>query len=174
MIKTGQAYSEAIINANIDSINISKWLFTISSQEYESFAQGHQSAEQGILPSGKRVSINVENVAGYFMIQHYVEKIAEKNRVLTISPNTVLWLDDENYVILQITWELTVQKIDDKCCKLTCSVTSETENEKFAAAIHERTKNVNPDESPFQLHIAEETPLFARDIEKKAKSGIWN
>lgn len=173
MKRLGEATAKAIINANVDSINISEWLFGISSEDYAACAEGHQSAAQGVLPSGKRVSINVEFVAGFFMVQHYIETISEKDRVLTISPNTILWLDDEKYVMLQITWELRLEEIDSNSCRLTCKVISETEDEMFIKAVHERTKNINPEETPFQLHINEETPLFAKDIESKALTGLW-
>ncbi|KXX66822.1 hypothetical protein [Flammeovirga sp. SJP92] len=173
MTKLGEATAQAIINANIDSINISEWLFNITAEEYAACSSGHQSAAQGQLPSGKRVSMNVENVAGYFMVQHYIETISEKDRVLTVSPNTTLWLDDVNYVILQITWELKLDKIDDNTCLLTCKVISETENEQFIQATHELTKDIDPQETPFQLHINEETPLFAKDIETKALAGVF-
>ncbi len=174
MIKLGEASAEAIINAPKNKINISEWLFNLGSQEYAACAEGHQAASQGILPSGKRVSINLEYVAGYFMVQHYIETISEKDRVLSISPNTVLWLDDEKYVILQITWELKLSRIDDQSCKLTCKVISETENEQFMKATEELTKDMDPAQTPFQLHINEETPLFAKDMERKALAGVWS
>ena len=101
MTQLGEARAQAMVNANIHDINISEWLFGLTSEDYEACAQGHQSAAQGKLPSGKRVSMNVEFVAGFFMVQHYIETVSEKDRVLTISPNTILWLDDERYVILQ-------------------------------------------------------------------------
>lgn len=165
--------ARATIHADIDSINISEWLFSLSSEAYAACADGHQSAAQGRLPSGKRVSMNVEFVAGFFMVQHYIETISEKNRVLTVSPNTVLWLDDEKYVLLQITWELSLEKINEDSCTLICKVISETENEMFVQATHDLTKNMAPEETPFQLHINEEAPLFAKDIEAKALAGVW-
>ena len=174
MTRLGEAVASAIIGASIDSINISEWLFGLSSEDYAACAEGHQSAGQGRLPSGKRVSMNVEQVAGFFMVQHYIETISEKDRVLTVSPNTVLWLDDEKYVLLQITWDLSLEKIDEHSCRLTCKVISETENEQFIQATHELTKDIDPAETPFQLHINEETPLFAKDIEAKALKGMWN
>jgi len=39
--------------------------------------------------------------------------------------------------------------------------------------VHQRTKGVDPAATPFQLHIEEETPLFAKDIERKALAGVW-
>lgn len=173
MTKLGEATAQAIVNASIESINISEWLFTLTAEDYAACATGHQSAAQGALPSGKRVSMNVEHVAGFFMVQHYIETESEKDRVLTVSPNTTLWLDDENYVLLQITWELSLKKIDDHSCLLTCKVISETENEMFVQAVHESTKDISPEETPFQLHINEETPLFAKDMATKALAGKW-
>ncbi len=173
MVKLGEATAQATINASVNTIDISDWLFSLTSDDYAQCADGHQSAAQGSLPSGKRVSVNVEFVAGFFMIQHYIETISEKDRVLTVSPNTLLWLDDERYVQLQITWELKLEPIDANSCRLTCIVTSETENELFVQATHELTKDMDPAETPFQLHINEETPLFARDIERKALAGTW-
>ncbi|MEM6726349.1 MAG: hypothetical protein AAF598_20065 [Bacteroidota bacterium] len=173
MIKLGEASAEAIINAGPAAIDLGEWLFTLTAEDYAACAEGHQSAAQARLPSGKRVSLNVETVAGYFMVQHYIEKIAEKDRVLSVSPNTLLWLDDECFVLLQITWELFVTPIDDQHCRLTCKVTSETANEQFAQTIQARTSEVEHSETPLQLHILEETPLFAKDIERKARTGVW-
>ncbi len=173
MQKLGEATAQAVIQADINSIHISEWLFGLTADDYAACAEGHQSAAQGVLPSGKRVSMNVEFVAGYFMVQHYIETISEKDRVLVVSPNTVLWLNDEKYVLLQITWELSLKKIDEESCMLSCKVISETENEQFIQAVEERTKDMNPEETGFQLHINEETPLFAKDVERKALAGLW-
>ena len=118
--------------------------------------------------------MNVEHVAGYFMVQHYVETISEPDRVLTVSPNTVLWLDDEHYVLLQITWELKLTRINAQSCMLTCTVGSATENAAFAEATQERIKDIDQDDRPFQMHIREETPQFAKDIERKALARVWD
>lgn len=173
MTTLGEATAQATIHASIDTIDISEWLFGLTSEDYAACAEGHQSAAQGQLASGQRVSVNVEHVAGFFMIQHYIETISERDRVLTISPNTLLWLDETRYVLLQITWELTLQKIDASSCQLTCRVLSATENEQFIQASHQLNRDIDPAQTPFQLHINEETPLFAQDIERKALAGVW-
>lgn len=174
MTTLGKATAQAKINVSIDKINISEWLFGLTSDEYEACADGHQSAAQGRLPSGKRVSVNAEYVAGFFMVQHYIETISEKDRVLTISPNTLLWLDDEHYVQLEITWELHLEEIDSNSCRLICTVISASNNEQFIEASHKLNKNIDPSQTAFQLHINEETPLFAKDIEAKALKGKWS
>lgn len=174
MIKLGESTAKSIINAPVESIDLGAWMFTLTSEEYAACAEGHQSAAQGKLPSGKRVSVNVEFVAGYFMIQHYIEHTAKRNHVVGISPNTLMWINDEIFVLTQITWELKVEKLDDNSTELTCNVIAETENHTFAQQAHEATENLKPEEIPFQIHIDEETPNFAKDIERKALSCVWN
>lgn len=173
MFTVGEANAKAVINAPIESINLGEWMFTISSEEYAACAEGHHSAAQGKLVSGKRFSANLETVGGMFMVQHYIEKVAERNHVVGFSPNSVFWLNDTDYVSSQIIWELQVAKIDEKSCELTCNVTSQSENEVFVAQLHEAMKDVPPENTPLQEHISEETPLFGKDIERKALAGVW-
>ncbi len=174
MIKLGESSSKAVIKAPIESINLGDWLFTLTSEEYAACAEGHQSAAQGITPSGKRVSINLEFVAGYLMVQHYLEKFSERNHVIAVSPNTVMWINDEIFVLAQITWELKVYKIDKNTSELICNVTAETENASFAKRAEEAIKDIPETERPFNNHIEEETPLFAKDIERKALLEVWS
>lgn len=173
-MKIGESIAKAIINAPIEAINLGNWMFTISSEEYAACAQGHQSAAQGQLPSGKRFSVNVEIVGGTFMVQHYVETISERDHVLGLSPNTTFWQNDKDYVLAQVSWELKVAKIDGHSCELTCRASSESDNEAFVNRLHEAMKDLPAENSPLQLHINEETPLFAKDIERKALAGVWS
>lgn len=76
-------------------------------------------------------------------------------------------------MLAQITWELKVAKLDEKRCKLTCRALSETANEAFVTKLREATKGVPAEKSALQLHINEETPLFGKDIERKALAGVW-
>ncbi len=174
MIKMGESTGKAIINAPIEAVNLGEWMFTLSSEEYAACAEGHQSAAQGQLPSGKRFSVNVEIVGGIFMVQHYVEMISERDHVLGVSPNTTFWQNDKDYVLAQISWELKVAKIDEHSCELTCRAATESENEAFVNKFREATKDIPAENSPLQVHINEETPLFAKDIERKALAGIWS
>lgn len=170
----GESIAKTIINAPIEAINLGEWMFTITSDEYAACAEGHQSAAQGRLPSGKRFSVNVEIVAGIFMVQHYIETVSERNHVVGLSPNTVFFQNDTEYVLAQVTWELKVEKIDDQSCELTCRAFSESENETFVDELLEMLKDVPEKDLPLQKHIEEEAPLFAKDIQRKALAGVWN
>jgi len=173
MIKLGETSAQAVIAAPIQSIDLGEWMFTLTSDEYAACAAGHQSAAQGVLPSGKRVSMNVEVVGGNFMVQHYVEAVAERSHVRGVSSNTVLWVDDAHFVLARITWDLTVERVDDASSRLTCTVIAETENQVFAERVAAINADIPMAERAFQKHIEEETPLFAKDIEGKALAGIW-
>lgn len=173
MIKLGQSSAKAPISAPLAAINLGEWMFTLTSDEYAACATGHQSAAQGVQPSGKRVSMNVEVVGGNFMVQHYVETIAQRDHVVGVSPNTVMWPDDEHFVLARITWDLEARQLDEGTSLLTCTVIAETENTAFAQRVEELNRHIAPADRAFQKHIDEETPLFAKDIERKAKSGVW-
>ncbi len=174
MMKIGESIAKVIVNAPIEAINLGEWMFTISSKEYAACAEGHQSAAQGQMPSGKRFSVNVEIVADIFMVQHYVETVSERDHVVGFSPNTVFWQNDTDFVLAQVTWELKVEKIDENSCELTCRAFSESDNEAFVSHLHELMKDVPAEDIPLQRHIEEEAPLFAKDIERKALAGVWS
>lgn len=173
MIRLGQTSAQALIDSPIDRIDLGEWMFTLTSDEYAACAEGHQSAAQGVLPSGLRVSMNVEVVGGNFMVQHYIEQIAQRDHVRGVSPNTVLWVSDTQYVLARITWDLRVEAVSAAACQLTCTVTAETEDAAFAAHVEALNRDVPEADRAFQRHVAEETPLFAKDIERKAAAGVW-
>ena len=173
MLTIGEATAKAIINAPIESINLGEWMFTISSEEYAACAEGHQSAAQGKLASGKRFSVNLESVGNTFIVQHYIETVSKRDHVVGFSPNTIFWLNDKDYVFAQVTWELKVAKLDEKRCELTCSALSKSENEGFVTMLREASQHLPTEKNPLQQHIEEEAPLFAKDIEGKALAGVW-
>ena len=173
MFDIGEVTAKAVINAPIETINLGDWMFTITAEEYAACAEGHQGAAQGQLASGKRFSVNLEVVGGTFMVQHYIEQVAQRDHVVGFSPNTTFFLTDTDCVFAQITWELKVARIDDKSCELTCRVFAESDNETFVAGL-KRAAEENPGQkSALHHHIEEESPMFARDIERKALAGVW-
>ena len=173
MFQLGTAEASAIIHAPIDRVDVSEWMFTITSEEYAACSKEHQSAAQGRLPSGTRFSVNVERADSLLIVQHYIETVSERHRVVGFSPNSAFWMNDIDYAFAQVTWEVAVEKLDDEKCMLTCSAFSESDNEAFVTTLHNALKEAGSEKSPLQLHMEEETPLFAKDIERKALAGIW-
>lgn len=170
----GDYQAGATINAPLAAINLGDWMFTLTSEEYCQCAEGHQGALQGRMPDGKRLSINMETIGGIQMVQYYVEAVATRDRVVGISPNTSMWVEGEIREV-EVHWELRATAIDDSATSIVCQVTSYTASEEMLAAIKERAKSFPPGSiSPVQMHIEEEAPLFAKDIERKAKAGVWS
>lgn len=173
MQKIGEATAKAIVHAPIESINLADWMFTITSDEYAACAEAHQSAAQGKLASGKRFSVNLETTEDILIVQHYLETVSQRDHVVGFSPNSMFWLSDTEYALAEVTWEVKVMKIDETRCELICRAFSETEDTAFVAMLQEALKKAPAGFNPLQQHIEEETPMFAKDIQRKALAGVW-
>lgn len=173
MFTIAECTATSVINAPVESIDLGEWMFTITSDEYVACSTAHQSAAQGRLPSGKRVSLNVEYVAGFFMVQHYIEHIAERGHVLGFSPNTVFWLNDKQYAFTQITWELKATQLTDTSTEISCFVKAAAAAKDFAKIGAAAAKGISKGHPTLEEHTQEETPKFAKDIERKALAGVW-
>lgn len=167
--------STAIIAAPIEKINLSQWLFTLKDIEYQVCSPAHIAAGSTVSNEGKRMSINVEQIADNILVQHYVEDISEKEhcRVNSISDS----FSSLGRTKLGVTWELKIKKLTDNITELSNRVIV-LSTEDFISLL----KKVNiTDLEPVKNNMAqnagahnkEETPLFAKDIEAKALSGIW-
>ncbi|MFT3793337.1 hypothetical protein [Flavobacterium sp.] len=170
-----ESTAKALIHAPIGHINLTEWLFTLKSDEYRSCSKSHLAAGSSFTPDGKRMSLNVEKVADTLLIQHYVEDISEKQlcRVQSVSDS----FSAMGNTTLGVVWEVSVKAVSDRSCELSNRVVI-LQTEQFAqmlvavnatdlASVKMRMgRNV-------ALHNAEETPLFAKDIEAKALNGVW-
>jgi hypothetical protein len=170
-----QSRARAIINAPAATINITDWLFLLSDLEYQACSEAHIACGSTVGINGKRVSINVENVAGNLLVQHYQEDISEPGhcRVNSVSDS----FSDLGPTKLGITWELTIKPLTETSCELENHVTVLFTDQFRNLLIQAGILNMEPVKSAMEnnvtAHNLEETPLFARDIERKALSGRW-
>jgi hypothetical protein len=170
-----QSVAEATIHAPVASIDRTEWVFTLTDSKYQACSQNHIAAAATRTPEGKRMSINVERV-GNLMVQHYVEDLAEPNRCRLVSLSDSIGPDISDRVAVVVVWAFTVDAIDSGTTKFTNSVevrsapgyveTLERRGVPFAIASAAAQQAVS-------AHNAEETPLFARDIESKALAKRW-
>jgi hypothetical protein len=167
--------SIAIIAAPIEKINLSLWLFTLKDIEYQACSPAHIAAGSTVSNEGKRMSINVEQIADNMLVQHYVEDISEKEhcRVNSISDS----FSPLGRTKLGVTWELKIKKITDNSTELSNRVIVLLTEDfiwllKKANIIDLKPIKINMTQNA-GAHNKEETPLFAKDIETKALSGIW-
>jgi hypothetical protein len=66
------------IHAPIEQVDLPAWCFGLSEAAYQSCSPAHVSAAVSAAPDGRRMSINVEVIGGSPMVQHYVERLANR------------------------------------------------------------------------------------------------
>jgi hypothetical protein len=170
-----ESRATAIINAALETIDLTEWLFTLKSHEYQSCSPAHIAAGSSVSANGKRMSINVEQVADNLLIQNYIEEVGERDhcRVNSISDS----FSPAGRTKLGVIWELKVEKRNDKSCvfinQVKILMTDEFSSLLKAAGITDLNPVKAIMEQNLSAHNQEETPLFAKDIERKALSGIW-
>jgi hypothetical protein len=172
-VKFGRSQADAVIHAPIDKVNIGEWMFTLASEDYAACADGHQSCALGALPDGTRVCVNIESVGGVFMVQNYLETVSEPDHVLGVSANSAMWTPDGEQFTVEVHWDLRAERLSDQTTKLICTVELFSSDENLNAAFSDATFRSHSEET-LRLHVEEEAPLFAKDIERKAQAGVWS
>jgi len=159
----------AIINAPVERIDIPAWCFSLPEAEYQGCSPAHIAAGFTTAPDGKRMSINVETIGGSLMVQHYVETLGQKDRLVLDSESDVF--TPSGRTTIHVTWELSVKALDEDRCEFTNRVRSYATDEMLAFLAKQgipfdlfRTQR-----QPMSIaHNKGETPLFAASIERAA------
>ena len=164
-----QSSAKAPLNAPFATIDIPNWLFTIADAEYQRCSKSHIAAASSISAEGKRMSLNVEHV-GVLMVQHYVEDLLEKQHCRVISV-TDLFFPEGGWTTCQVTWELIATPLTADTCQLEnlVLVYATSELETFLGKNQLRLDQIKAQfKTVVEAHNAEETPLFAKGIARKA------
>ncbi|MDQ6531119.1 hypothetical protein [Flavobacterium sp. LHD-85] len=166
----------ATINAPLENIDLTEWLFTLKDKEYQECSASHIAAGNSTAEDGRRISINVEQIAGNLLIQHYVEDISKRNHCAVNSLSDSL--SPLGRTTLIIRWELKVKKLTDSSCELSNHVVISLTEHFLQLLAGAGVSDLEPVrmgmKDNLEAHNKEETPLFAANIQKKALSGIWN
>lgn len=165
---------QATINAPIESIDLTAWLFSLSDAEYQACSKAHIAAGASVRADGRRVSVNVEMPGDTLMVQHYVEDISERGICRVDSVTDALTpLGQTRW---RVVWQLLVTADGPDRCVLTNRFSVHaTEHFLSLLGTHGATLEMA---SPAAQKVAdehnhEETPLFALDIERKASQQTW-
>lgn len=159
----------AMINAPFESVDIPAWCFTLPESEYQSCSPAHCSAGATTAPDGRRMSINVEILGGSLMVQHYIEEIGRPDHLRLVSESDVFTPTGRTKV--GVIWDLSVTRVDQQTCKFTNLVHS--------SATPELLDFLGKQGIPWEVfqaarrpiseaHNRQETPLFAKSIERHA------
>ncbi|AXL49410.1 hypothetical protein DSC91_001211 [Paraburkholderia caffeinilytica] len=167
--------AEATIHAPLAPIDLTEWVFTLTDSEYQACSKNHIAAAATLTPEGKRMSINVEHV-GNLMVQHYVEDIAGRSHCRLVSLSDSIGPDIGSRVKIVVIWSFNVDAVDADTTRLTNSVEVRATPD-YLQVLEQRgvpfAKASELAQQALTAHNAEETPLFAKDIERKALAGRW-
>jgi hypothetical protein len=159
----------ATIHAPIEEVDIPSWCFGLSESEYQSCSPAHVSAGATRAPDGRRMSINVEVLGGSPMVQHYIEEIAEPHHLRLYSSSDIF--TPTGRIKVDVVWDLSVKRIDGN----TCEFTNEVHSSFTPELLDSLAKQAIPREvfqsarRPIsEAHNRQETPLFAKSIERHA------
>jgi hypothetical protein len=157
----------AVINAPVETIDLPTWCFSLSETEYQACSPAHVAAGITRSPSGSRMSINVEVIGGSLLVQHYVEKLSDKDHLILESISDIF--APTGRTTIQVLWEMSVKAVDGGQCEFTNRVRTKAADE-FRAFLDRQG-------IPFEVfraqrqqmsiaHNRSETPFFAARIER--------
>lgn len=167
--------AEAVIHAPLPTIDLTEWVFTLTDREYQACSKDHIAGAISVTPDGRRMSINVERV-GNLLIEHYIEDVAERGTCRLVSLSDSIGPDIDARVKLIVIWTLNIEPLDENTTRFVNSVEVRSTPD-YAEALTTRgvtfAQASDRAQQALSAHNAEETPLFAADIERKARAGRW-
>ena len=174
LLDSGVAESSftVLIEAPIENVDIPAWCYSLSDAEYQTCSPAHIAAGATTTPDGRRMSINVENIGGSVMVQHYVEEIGQADHLRLVSHSDLF--TPSGRTKLDVVWDLRVKKLDGTTCEFTNSVQSFAPPEMidFIASQGIPLEIFRAGRGPItEAHNRQETPMFAKSIERHALRG---
>jgi len=161
----------APLNAPIEKVNIAEWLLNLADKEYQRCSSAHIAAGSTHTDDGRPMSINVETIGNALMIQHYVAEVHTPSYCKMVSISDSITSAGRSKA--KVTWELRAEKVDDETCLYSNHIHAEAIDETLAFF---KEHNVNfkdaaaARQAASDAHNHEETPLFAKSIERHALS----
>jgi hypothetical protein len=169
LVRTTQS---AIIQAPIDKVNVADWLLNLPDAEYQRCAPpDHIAAGSTTTDDGRPMSINVEEVGGSLVVQHYVAEVHEAHHCHMVSLSDLQTQLGWNRI--QVIWDLSVTALDAETCQFTNLVISYPTRgflDALAAAGQTFEQTAAGLQEAVADHNRRETPLFAASIERNART----
>ncbi len=163
----------AVIDAPLDRIDLGAWLTGLSDEEYRQCAvPDHRAAGWSRNAEGQPVSINVEEVGGTLMIQHYVAEILTPHHTRLVSISETQ--SPGGWQTVEVVWDISVTALGADRATFTNTVIArptrsllkalDAAGVTFEQAAAERNAAV-------VRHNAVETPNYAKSAERAALAG---
>lgn len=160
----------ATIHAAIDKVDIADWLLNLPDAESQRCAPpDHIAAGSTTTDDGRPMSINVEEVGGGLVVQHYVAETHEAQHCHMVSLSDLQ--TPGGWAKIQVIWDLSVTAVDADTCQYTNLVISYPTRaflDMLAAAGQPFEQVAASLQEAVTVHNRLETPLYAASIERKA------
>ena len=145
-----------------EQVNLADWIFGLTDDEYRAVAPGSHHA-MGIIGGAQRLGIiNVEQIAGTLIVQHYRTKAAEADHVHLVSDRSEGFLLHTVPFTMKVWWDMAIQPAArGNGAELNCRIGFDAPGWVTAAGTLVRNDH------QLHQHLIEETGGFARDIERK-------
>ncbi len=165
-----QSSFSATINAPIEKVDIPSWCFTLPESEYQACSPAHYSAGSTTAPDGRRMSINVEVLGVSMIVQHYVEEIGQPDHLRLVSTSDVFTPTGRTKI--GVIWDLAVKNIrrpNVRVHKHGGKLCHPRINADFLGKQGIPLEVFRGARKPIsEAHNRQDTPLFARSIERHA------
>ncbi|MEU4235766.1 hypothetical protein [Actinoplanes sp. NPDC026619] len=148
------------LHVPIQAVDLEEWIFSLSDEDYRAASPQHRAA--GVTRSnGIRGTINVESIGGMLIIQHYREVTSGAQGFELLSERSRVYLFHVVPVPARVRWTMAVEPGRNGDSQLRCTVELTLS---FFLRLLAATAA-----TPFFIrrHVRNETPGFARDIERK-------
>jgi hypothetical protein len=110
---------KSVIHTPLKNLDITEWLFTLGDAEYQQCSISHIACGSSRAADGKRMSLNVEEIGGSLVVEHY-EDISEKQHCRVISTSDVFVQGSRTTV--HVVWDLSVTPLTENSCEfITCN-----------------------------------------------------
>jgi hypothetical protein len=147
-----------------DEIDLEKWLYNMSDQEYQGAARRRHRALGVFFEDGVRGMINVEVMGHALLIQHYHEVTAGKSHTELYSERSRAYLFHIVPVTVQVRWTMTVTPLEGDESSFSCTV------EPTMPSVINFLARATGVLWAIRLHVAEETLGFAADLTRKLQA----
>jgi hypothetical protein len=160
----------AVLNAPIDKVDIAGWLLALPDAEYQRCAiPDHKAAGYSTTDDGRPMSINVEEIGGSLIVQHYVAEIHEPTHCRMVSLSDLQ--TPGGWTKVQVIWDLSVEAVDSKTCRYTNTIVSYPTRhflDSLAAAGLDFQDVATERRMAIGAHNRHEAPQYAASIARKA------
>lgn len=147
------------LNLPASSIDMERWIFSLTDSAYQSCAVGHLAMGMTNDVQGRGM-INVETIGGVLLIQHYRVRTSSSQHFELVSEKSRAYVMHLFPLTVKVRWAMHIQSLTTTTGSLTCEIGVYFSNAVIALAATLMGLNFF-----LHRHLIEETTGFARNLQ---------